>query len=105
MRLGDLDALIAEVDESISNIAFTSPYQDEIERVRDGMERVRDYIDNAPIIDAVEVVRCKDCKHQGSTNCPTYYEESGTYRDCWALDDDNDFCSYGERMIDDTKGR
>ena len=25
--------------------------------------RVRRHIDNAPTVDAVEVVRCKDCKH------------------------------------------
>ena len=51
----------------------------------------------APTVDSVEVVRCKDCRYQGRAGCPTYYEDSMTYRDCWALDDDNDFCSYGER--------
>ena len=52
---------------------------------------------NAPTVDAVEVVRCKDCRYQGRASCPTYYEDRMTYRDCWALDGDNDFCSYGER--------
>lgn len=47
--------------------------------------------------DVVRVVRCKDCKYEGTSGCPTYYEDSMTYRDCWALDGDNDFCSYGER--------
>jgi hypothetical protein len=50
---------------------------------------------NAPTVDAVEVVRCKDCKHykEDTLTCiprlrlafehPNYYPE--------------DFCSYGER--------
>ena len=103
MRLGDLDALIAEVDESISNIAFTSPYQDEIERVRDGMERVRDCIDNAPTIDAVEVVRCKNCKYSTEELA---LRKDGIWCKYWGTDPDpNDFCSHGKRKTDDAKGR
>ena len=49
--------------------------------------------DNAPTVDAVEVVRCKDCKH--------YVAPQGTYVcDCFEglnFATDNDFCSYGER--------
>ncbi len=58
MRPDDLiskSVLLAEVDGSISDLAFTSPYQDEIERLRDGMERVRDYIESAPTIDPEEL--------------------------------------------------
>ena len=54
-------------------------------------------LEDVTIVDAVEVVRCKDCKYQGRVSCPTYYEDRMTYRDCWALDGDNDFCSQGER--------
>ena len=57
-------------------------------------------VDGVPTVDAVEVVRCKDCEYEGTASCPTYYEDSMTYRDCWALDGDNDFCSYGERRTD-----
>ena len=46
-------------------------------------------------------VRCKGCKYQGTAGCPTYYEDSMTYRDSWALDGDNDFCSYGEKKDGD----
>lgn len=48
-------------------------------------------IDNAPTVDAVEVVRCKDCKFNPKyayVGCPT----AGLL-----LRDDNDFCSKGER--------
>ena len=45
-----------------------------------------DDIEAAPTVDAVEVVRCKDCKHR--------------YEDSWCEyvdDDDNFYCARGER--------
>lgn len=51
-------------------------------------------------MDAVEVVWCKDCKFQGTDSCETWHEENGTYRDNWILDNEDDFCSYGERRTD-----
>ena len=47
-------------------------------------------INNTPVVDAVEVVRCKDCR--------SYLEEE----DGWCLEMDRsinptDFCSYGEK--------
>ena len=54
---------------------------------------VLDSIDAQPTADAVEVVRCKDCKHKdrmpGQPNIV-----------CWQMHDD-DFCSYGERKDGD----
>ena len=43
-----------------------------------------DDIEAAPTVDAVEVVRCKDCKHR--------------YSDSWCeyVDDDNFYCARGE---------
>ena len=57
---------------------------------------------NAPAVDAVIPVRCKDCKHR----CET---EDGEYNpvdivcDYWSTDGLKywDFCSYGERRADD----
>ena len=43
-------------------------------------------IENAPTVDAVEVVRCKDCKH---------YKIGLCYG--WHCVEEDDFCSYGER--------
>lgn len=69
--------------------------------------RVCRAIDNQPCFECnqfeQEVVRCKDCEYLGRTSCPTYYEDRMTYRDCWALDGDNDFCSYGERREGECK--
>ena len=47
---------------------------------------------NLPTADAVEVVRCKDCKYLHRTVCP--YGISKTPRG-------NDYCSYGKRRKDD----
>lgn len=52
-------------------------------------------IANAPTVDAVEVVRCKDCKF--------YTEEERWCRRlglCGAFDP-NDYCSHGEKREDD----
>jgi len=49
--------------------------------------KVLDIIDNAPTIDAVQVVRCKEC----------------VYRPCkqMSYSYDHDYCSYGERNRDE----
>lgn len=53
--------------------------------------------------DMVSVVRCKECKHRYSCNCPMYYEERFTIdeydSDFRVIDDtqDDGFCDCGER--------
>ena len=50
-----------------------------------------DAIDDAPTLDAVEVVRCEDCKN----TCPGWNRIVCT---TWgAVTEPNNFCSYGER--------
>ena len=55
------------------------------------------YICNAPTIDAVEVVRCKDCRH-------CHYEQEDDIYHCDKLFhrfyDTEHYCSYGERETD-----
>ena len=49
-----------------------------------------------PTVDAVEVVRCRDCKHRGTDYC--IFHIKGEPADEELLGKlDNDFCSYGER--------
>ena len=43
-------------------------------------------VESAPTVDAVEVVRCKDCKHRYSDSWCEYVD-----------DDDNFYCARGER--------
>lgn len=60
--------------------------------------KVLEIVDNAPTIDAVRVVRCKECKH-------SVHYESFRMRWCWRrgaeVNDDN-FCSDGERKDNET---
>lgn len=69
-------------------------------------------IDEQPTIDAVPVVRCKDCKHcvdyrkDGNMWCmrPIYsddYEETGEIYPLQVPVTDHCFCSYGERKEQD----
>ena len=44
---------------------------------------------DTPTVDAVEVVRCKDCKRGETMKCPMYVAKFGYT--------DQDFCSCGER--------
>lgn len=53
-------------------------------------------IDEAPTIDAVPVVRCRECKHYKDLG--TYYRLMDcTHRDGLTNPDEDDFCSYGQR--------
>ena len=54
---------------------------------------VLDSIDSQPTVDAVEVVRCKDCKHRYSDSWCEYVD-----------DDDNFYCARGERRDGDGNG-
>ena len=61
-------------------------------------------IADAPTIDAVEVVRCWECKHRYRENCPMYFHDSywhDGYFDYIDYDTDNTeddyFCPKGER--------
>ena len=62
---------------------------------------VEDMIENAPTVDAVEVVRCKDCKYAHMT-----YAGECKYCDIWFPDepayaDGTFYCAAGERRTDE----
>ena len=90
MRLIDADKLIAK-NNLAPRIAARGNAKPMISAV---LSSVYFMVMGAPTIDAVEVVRCKDCKHFRRNL------ENDTYCDCvGGLDDpeENDFCSYGEQ--------
>ena len=82
MRLIDADALKEAIFDLIEDEWLGLTEND----------AVQNEIDNLPTIDAVEVVRCKDCKyhitHDKMNGCKIWWG--------WTKDD-NRFCSYGER--------
>ena len=83
--------------------ADTLPRHEQLEPMGNGKyENIEvvygDDIDNAPTIDAVPVVRCKNCKHRYITGSTTHYYV------CDFMDaeyNDNGYCHHGERKDDD----
>ena len=61
-----------------------------------GMDDVRFLVDSQPTVDAVEVVRCKDCKQHIETKAENvaYCQKFNRFMKV------DDFCSYGERRND-----
>ena len=56
-------------------------------------------VDEAPIVDAVEVVRCLECKHKGWVQEPCHGKSVDYCRiwECYLGNLNTTFCSYGER--------
>jgi hypothetical protein len=92
MRLIDADA----VKDSFCGVcSIKKRYGESSEMCRDYKDllgngcSVMRLIEAAPTVDAVEVVRCKDCKHYGTSGCAM---------DAFSFDvTEESFCSYGER--------
>ena len=64
---------------------------------------VQQFIDKAPTVDAVEVVRCKDCKHYDNSEGIQWCHLNSKFAK-WGTDwhsfPEDGFCSYGERRTD-----
>ena len=93
-RLIDANALISYIDECSQESRF---------RVYYGY--AKSFIDDAPTVDAVPVVRCKDCKYcEISLVLPTgremYTCMEGSH-DHKMLLNPTDYCSYGVRKGED----
>lgn len=91
MRLIDADYVSARL----------KPYEpsDEEWNVTGGtaLRLIHNAIDNAPTVDAVTVVRCKDCKHHFYKYVDEEIGEIGGCKVFGCAITNNDFCSYGER--------
>ena len=106
-RLIDANALIAKLKEHSK--LFVDAWQGRVYMSPSDKARV-DEIDtciaeiiNAPTVDAVEVVRCKDCKHWQPIHEHILHMECqifcGAYEYGYPTNAD-DFCSYGERRTE-----
>lgn len=97
MRLIDADAL-NETLRGILREFVKHPYflrSDIEEGIDRGVGAAMQAIDDASTVDAVPVVRCKDCRYWQDNN------EGYPHPDCrWGHEetpDPDDYCSYGER--------
>lgn len=90
MRLIDADAFLQKCDKIIKEenenpvcVSWSFAY-----------DNVKDEINEQPTVDAVPVVRCKDCKHYDDGLCWKYM---GIFDAVFEMD----FCSRGERRSND----
>ena len=56
---------------------------------------------HAPTVDAVPVVRCRECKHCDMGVCLKIYSDGNVHSAAWQSRKPDDFCSYGERKNDE----
>ncbi len=82
-RQAALDELQKEIDEQ------TNPL------IRCGIRLARNTIDELPSADAVEVVRCRDCRYWQDNNGGYPHDECRWGKD--ETPDADDYCSYGVR--------
>ena len=81
MRLIDLDS--EYIQETLYRRGFKT------------RQDIEEWLNNAPTIDAVPVVRCRDCK-QGEVDDPAFPDQYYCHAGCgWS--NGNFYCAYGER--------
>ena len=73
---------------------------------RRGVETCIAVLEDMPTMDAVEVVRCRDCKHYKPQTKSAHWENRANYcnRIVTIKTQLDDFCSYGERKDGDENG-
>ena len=87
MRLCDLDEIKIQVKRQYEDCHGYSGNKKAI--YREAILAVRSILHSAKTIDAVPVVRCRECKYHNKPPCPMRLSFNWT--------EDEDFCSYGER--------
>ena len=98
MRLVDADQMV--VDESEAYMSAQVQITDDLKWLINfaAHRKIQMLIADMPTVDAVSVIRCKDCKHSYVTigaRCCSY----GAFYDVAVTDDF--FCGYGERESGD----
>lgn len=88
MRLIDADTLRSNID-----CCDIETYNDKL--------TILEQINEAPTVDAVEVVRCRDCKQYDLGVCLKIYSDGAVSQYAWQARNKDDFCSYGERKDGD----
>ena len=76
--------------------AFSAKEALEYTLVGDAASMAERVIDRQPTIDAVPVVRCRECKYRGTDDCIFHIKGEPADEEL-LLKLDNDFCSYGKQ--------
>lgn len=114
MRLIDANEVVKNIvaeRDKIPRTVQAAPYELVAEKpfnhgnsMRGGIRKALRCIEQAPTVDAVPVVRCRECKHRYTEDCPMFFHASywhkgyGEYVD-YDTDhtEDDYFCQEGER--------
>ena len=94
-RYIDADALKRKA-QKVATEAWKMRLKSSVETI---LNQFIDWIEGMPTIDAVEVVRCGDCRLHGTYRCPMWDE------DVWGGGNTKDYmwCYFGERKSGDTE--
>lgn len=95
-----IDAVAFDITFAKAFDKETGEVKELFKRENDALKKAIDRIKELSSIDAVEVVRCKDCKYYGKGNI----FEDETFMDCKVLDrylKDDNYCSFAERRTDE----
>jgi hypothetical protein len=90
-RLIDADKLLEIYKKWIPQLSSKEDEGD-----RRGVETCISVLEDMQTVDAVPVIRCRECKYHNKPPCPMRLSFNWT--------EDNDFCSYGERKDGDSNG-
>ena len=86
------------IDADIADVVIIYDKSNELTQVsaiREYIKRQKAFLDKFPTIDAVTVVRCKDCIRRYDTDeCPMCFLIEGKY---YEYTNENGFCDRGER--------
>ena len=104
--MGDMMTFPASVEEFMEQYKMTDTehvYSNGTEyvpiyRMKQWFEHCRNQ--QRPTIDAVPVVRCRECKHYDMGVCLKIYSDGNAHPEAWQSRKPEDFCSYGERKDD-----
>lgn len=102
-RLIDANAVIKDIDNYYHNSVFPHPGTTWLR----GLELAVGLLLKTPTVDAVEVVRCKDCRHSMLWRKPMdsvigecFIRKMNSDDEQFCMVGADDFCSYGERRTD-----
>ena len=102
-RLIDANALLEKFQFRLSTDSLAS-HSEYLRTISHCVQIARKLISEASTVDAVEVVRCKDCIHRHYVDMG---DEIGAIGGCGLFGTPmmtcNDFCSYGERKDNERK--
>ena len=88
MRLIDADALRDKLQAEIDKV--NPPFDGVLGSIRCGVRLARNMVEDEPTVDAVEVVRCKDCIYKNFRICYAHFAEVR----------EDDYCSRGRKKND-----